>query len=83
MSDDGDALRARLAAIGRVKAATADDDAREHLAAPLGERLRRVLRLSDEMLRLRPPAADDVDDEAETWARVQRHLRARAAARPG
>ncbi len=82
MSNEGDALRERLREIGRVKAESAAEDAREHLAMPVSERLRRVLALSDEMLRLLPARADAGDDEAEVWARVQERLRARATRPP-
>lgn len=83
MSDGGDALRRRLREIGRVKAASAAEDASEHLSTSLEERLRRVLTLSNEMLQLLPPQSDsNDDDEAEVWARVQTRLRARAAMAP-
>ena len=80
MSSERNALRDQLRDVGRVKAESAAEDAREHLATPLGDRLQRVLDLSNEMLRLFPSRLDDEsDDEVEVWSRVQARLRARAA----
>ena len=79
MPDDARAaLRRRLDAVGRVKQASVADDARAHLALPLGERLLASIRLGDAHIRAFPAHLDDPrEEEAEAWRRVRRRLMGR------
>ncbi|MCK6527034.1 hypothetical protein L6R50_05540 [Myxococcota bacterium] len=74
---DGSAktLREQLRRVGEAKARSRAEDDAEHLALPIGERLRRGMELGDQALRAFPPGNDRTDDEAETWARVSARLR--------
>jgi hypothetical protein len=77
MAGEGDALRAQLREVGRIKAETCAEDVERHLALPLGERLRRVIDLSQQCIAASRHLAEERDDELDAWARVQARLRER------
>lgn len=71
---EADILRARWA---RAQPILDELDARAaaaRQATPIGTRLAEGVAHSDELLSLFPPSAASHDDEAETWARMRRHL---------
>jgi hypothetical protein len=74
-----EALRRKLALIGEVKRISLDEDAREHLALPIGERFLATVRLSEAHIRAFPDSvfAKPFEDEARTWARVRARLAGR------
>ena len=74
MTPSNRALRESLRAIGQAKAASdADGLAFLRELAP-GERMTRAIELSESIMTMFPPNPDWVDDEAETWARVNERL---------
>lgn len=77
---EGQRLREQLRRVGEAKAeARAEDDA-AHLSLPLGERLERVVRLSDTLraLSLAAGKSGSPPDDSDVWFRVYRHLQGRA-----
>jgi hypothetical protein len=73
---EGERLREQLGRIGEAKASTRAEDAAVHLALTPGERLRRVVQMSDTLLALSlaADAADPPADDGDVWLRVYRHL---------
>lgn len=67
--------------MGEVKTIGHREATEAHLALPMGERLIRGAQLSDSMLRLHREAGQGglraklSDDEADTWRRVNEHLK--------
>jgi hypothetical protein len=74
---EGQRLREHLRRVGEAKASARAEDDAAHLALPPGERLLRVVRLSDTLraLSLAAGKADPPEDDGEVWLRVHRHLR--------
>lgn len=77
MSGSAAALRERLARVGAVKRAAAEEDARRHLTLALGARLEATLRLCDAHLAAFPDhvrSGAGAAADAECWATVRRRL---------
>ncbi len=81
VTSEASRLKEHLRRVGEVKAAGHREATAAHLALAPGARFERGVQLSDSMLRLRRDAAPSGapgatnDDEADTWARVNQHLR--------
>lgn len=73
---EGRRLRDHLRRVGEAKASARAGDDAAHLALPPGERLRRVVELSDTLraLSLAAGKAGSSPDDADVWVRVYRHL---------
>lgn len=74
--NQGQRLRESLRRVGEAKAAVRAADDAAHLALSPGERLERVVRLSDTLRSLSQAAGrvGSPPDDGDVWIRVYRHL---------
>lgn len=74
--NEGQRLREHLRRVGEAKSSIRDEDDASHLALPPGERLRRVVELSDTLraFSLAAGRAPSPAEDTEVWLRVYRHL---------
>lgn len=81
MTSEAARLKEHLRRVGEAKKASHEEATAAHLALPAGERFARGVQLSDSTLRLHKDARlagtspTSVDVEADTWSRVNQHLR--------
>ncbi len=74
-SGEREALEAHLKRVGAAKAEAEHEDSEFWLSLPMEERLSRLVQHCAATRRLFPPDPDWPDDEEETWARINAHLR--------